>query len=410
VQRLLHALRTAQWITVQRSGARHHYTCDVPLRPGGFVQIPTQILRAAHLSMGARLLYAILLSYRGRSGIYPGQTRLAADLGVTSTRTIRRGLTELAAAGYLTWIRAGHGQTNRYHLTLPPGASPDERTGPSPRQSPPPRRCSERQPAPGAPQATAQSPQQATPPSAKPDASKPDPILSDDSKAQARSLSVESTDPVREQIRAYVADLARELGDDVPLASSLSRAHNLFRRSGLELEAFLVLLQEARRVTQQRTARIRKQRVTGGAPTAKNKMPYFFAVLADRLAAGSRATVTPPARPARSPARGQRAGHRPAPAPRQGRGVPPAGARPPVATSAPYSPLIAGAVLDLAQTLHDALGGPPAVGLAHQLWQQSAWPEGPFVTALLAAARQQRSLHEVLQRLAAQITPSAAAR
>jgi hypothetical protein len=273
VQRLLHALRTAQWITVQRSGARHHYTCDVPLRPGGFVQIPTQILRAAHLSMGARLLYAILLSYRGRSGIYPGQTRLAADLGVTSTRTIRRGLTELAAAGYLTWIRAGHGQTNRYHLTLPPGASPDERTGPSPRQSPPPRRCSERQPAPGAPQATAQSPQQATPPSAKPDASKPDPILSDDSKAQARSLSVESTDPVREQIRAYVADLARELGDDVPLASSLSRAHNLFRRSGLELEAFLVLLQEARRVTQQRTARIRKQRVTGEAPTAKNKMP-----------------------------------------------------------------------------------------------------------------------------------------
>jgi hypothetical protein len=207
-----------------------------------------------------------------------------------------------------------------------------------------------------------------------------------------------------------VADLARELGDDVPLASSLSRAHNLFRRSGLEWEAFLVIFQEARRVTQQRTARIRKPRVTGGAPTAKNKMPYFFAVLADRLAAGLHATPAPPARPPRSQARGLQAGWPLVPAPRQGRGGSPDDARPTVAPRAAYSPLIAGAVLDLAQTLHDTLGGPSAVGLAHHLWQQSTWPEGPFVTALLAAARNQRSLHEVLHRLAAQITPPAAAR
>jgi hypothetical protein len=410
VQRLLQPLRAAQWITVQRNGARQHYTCDVPLRPGGFVQIPTQILRAAHLSSGARLLYAILLSYRGRSGIYPGQARLAADLGVTSTRTIRRLLTELAAAGYLTWVRAGRGQTNRYHLTLPPGASRDERTGPSSRRSPLPRPRAARQPASGVPQATDLTTQQATPLSAKPDASKPDPTPSDDSNARARSLSAESTDPARQQLRAYVADLARELGDDVPLASSLSRAHNLFRRSGLEWEAFLVIVQEARRVTQQRTARIRKPRITGGAPPAKNKMPYFFAVLTDRLATGPRAAPAPPARPARSQARGLQAGRLSVPAPRQGRGGSPDDARPPVAPSAPYSPLIAGTVLDLAQTLHDALGGPSAVGVAHQLWQQSAWPEGPFVTALHAAARNQRSLHEVLHRLAAQIPPPAAAR
>ena len=403
VQRLLQPLRAAQWITAQRVGARHHYTCDVPLRPGGFVQIPTAILRAAHLSTGARLLYGILLSYRGRSGIYPGQTRLAADLGVTGTRTVRRYLTELSAAGYLTWIRAGRGRTNRYHLHIPCGADRAERTGPSPRPAPPARRRAERQPAPGAPLATRRSTQQATELSAELDASKPDPITSDDSNAPARLGSARRSDPVRQQLRAYVADLARELGDDVPLASSLSRAQNLFRQSGLELAAFLAVFQEARRVTQRRTARIRKQRVTGGASTTKNKMPYFFAVLADRLAAGPRPTASQPAPGPRARSRHQRGGQPPTPAARQGRGGPPESARPAVGTSAQYSPLIAGAVLDLAQTFHDDLGGPCAVVEALQLWQQSAGPEGVFVAAIRAAARNQRSLQGVLQRLAAQL-------
>jgi hypothetical protein len=405
VQRLLQPLRAAQWLTSRRAGARQHYTCLVPLRPGGFVQIPTQLLRAAHLSMGARLLYGVLFSYRGRAGIYPGQARLAADLGVTSTRTIRRFLAELAEAGYLTWIKGGRGQTNRYHLTLPPATPPDEGTPASP--APPARTCQGREPQPpaGPPHTPRRSGQQATPVSAQQDATQPDPNITGDSKALPPCLIRQTTDPARHQLRPYLADLARELGDDSPPASSLTRATNLFRQSGLEWVAFLALLQEARRVTQQRTAQIQKRRGTAGGGQGKNKMPYFFAVLADRVRTGPGPTAPP-----LGPGPGVKAGtprdaRRPASAPQQGRGGPPARARLQARPSVAYSPLIAGAVLDLARTLHDELAGPVAVERALQLWQQSAWREETFLTALQGAARQQRSVRAVLHVLAAQFAP-----
>ncbi len=404
VQRLLRPLRDSGWITVQRVGTRQVYACDVPLHPGGFVQIPTCVLKAAYLSSGARLLYGLLLSYRGRAGTYPGQTRLAADLGVTSTRTVRRLLTELATTGYLTWTRAGRGQANRYHLHIPPTAHnlPLERTARSPLTSHP-ARLTPSVPNPGT---TAGSATDATAVSTKPDSQKPESKETVLSKRPTAHSFTQQSVPVRQQLRAYVADLARELGDEASLAASLSRTYNLFAGSGLPLDAFLARFQEARRVTQQRTAQVQKHRQEAAV---KNKMPYFFAVLAERLSGAAPQAdppVTPHAPTMRPATPVRRAVSPPPPTPRTDAGHIPVVAAP----APPYSPLIAGAVLDLAQALQDGLAGPGAVSPALHLWQQSGWSEAVFVAALQGAgvARRRRLdevLHALAQRIAATDSP-----
>jgi len=70
--------------------------------------------------------------------------------------------------------------------------------------------------------------------------------------------------------------LSQELGDDARPASSITRAHNLLRRSGLPLEPFLDLLDEAAARTRAHRATILKRRQ--GQP-ARNCIPYLFAVL-----------------------------------------------------------------------------------------------------------------------------------
>ena len=57
---------------------------------------------------------------------------------------------------------------------------------------------------------------------------------------------------------------------------------NLYRQSGLALEAFVEQLYAARQVTKERTAAIKGRPKTdsqGSAP--KNKMAYYFAVVED---------------------------------------------------------------------------------------------------------------------------------
>jgi len=91
----------------------------------------------------------------------------------------------------------------------------------------------------------------------------------------------------RSVLSSYVQDLAREFRDEAPLASSVTRAVNLYAASGLELDDFIVMMMGARRTTQERTASIKKAAVKGGPLAGKNKMPYFFEVLTDFLDAGS---------------------------------------------------------------------------------------------------------------------------
>jgi len=75
----------------------------------------------------------------------------------------------------------------------------------------------------------------------------------------------------------------------------------------------------------------------------------------------------------------------------------------PPAPPPPYSPVIAGAVLDLARSLRDDLAGPGAVTQALALWQQSGLSEAAFVAALQAAQGRSRKLAAVLTAVARQV-------
>lgn len=85
-------------------------------------------------------------------------------------------------------------------------------------------------------------------------------------------------------ITDYISDTAREFNDQAPLSASVTRAQNLYRRAGLELDAFVDALLQARAETKKHSASIRKE--TGDAspwgPT-KNRMAYFFAIFEDKL-------------------------------------------------------------------------------------------------------------------------------
>ena len=91
-------------------------------------------------------------------------------------------------------------------------------------------------------------------------------------------------DEDREVLLAFVQDFSREFNDRAPLGSSVTRAHNLLRASGLPRETFLDRLYQARAITKERSANVRSRAGTDavGLPT-KNKMAYFFAVLEDLL-------------------------------------------------------------------------------------------------------------------------------
>ena len=88
---------------------------DESLR-AGFTQIPNQILRRSDIQPGAKLTYMVLLSYAWQKDqAYPGQDRLAVDMGV-SERSVRTYLEQLVSTGLITIKRRGLGLTNVYIL------------------------------------------------------------------------------------------------------------------------------------------------------------------------------------------------------------------------------------------------------------------------------------------------------
>jgi hypothetical protein len=102
-----------------------------------------------------------------------------------------------------------------------------------------------------------------------------------DNKAEEFS---EENDEDRELIREYVHDFGRELGDKSKLRSSVSRAYNLYRKSGVSREAFIARMYEAKSITQERTADIRnRQQDDGKALPTKSKMGYWFGTLSNLL-------------------------------------------------------------------------------------------------------------------------------
>jgi hypothetical protein len=82
----------------------------------GFTQVPNYVLTDTRLSFGARLTYAILLSYAwNKETCFPGQKRVAEGLGV-SDRTVRTYLHELEEHGLISWKHQGPSKPNLYTI------------------------------------------------------------------------------------------------------------------------------------------------------------------------------------------------------------------------------------------------------------------------------------------------------
>jgi biotin operon repressor len=87
-----------------------------PLSRGGFTQVPNLILREPNISVGAKLTYAMFLSYAwSNDSCFPGQERLAQDIGMSRSR-VTEYVTELENAGLVTIQRRGQGKTNIYTI------------------------------------------------------------------------------------------------------------------------------------------------------------------------------------------------------------------------------------------------------------------------------------------------------
>lgn len=84
----------------------------------GFTQVPNHVLRSGKVSPGAKLAYAMLLSYAWQNDFcFPGQDRLAKDMGA-SVRSVVRYIQELEAAQFIVVKKRGQGRPNLYELNL----------------------------------------------------------------------------------------------------------------------------------------------------------------------------------------------------------------------------------------------------------------------------------------------------
>ncbi|TAK36773.1 MAG: helix-turn-helix domain-containing protein [Chloroflexota bacterium] len=120
-------------------------------------------------------------------------------------------------------------------------------------------------------------------------------------------------DEARQAILGYITDIGREFGDHASLKSSTTRAHNLYTRSGISIDAFLARLFEARALTRERVATSHNSssgRQQRSLPT-RNRMAYFFACLQERLGLPKPATPAADHHP-RTSARTPITNHQPA--------------------------------------------------------------------------------------------------
>jgi hypothetical protein len=109
-----------------------------------------------------------------------------------------------------------------------------------------------------------------------------------------RGRRVGSSDD-RERLRAFLADFAIELGDEAPLSSTITRTLTIFTAAAIPAEQWGDYLYQARGLTQEHTAQIRKTATGGEAQLRrKNKIPYFLATLEQLV--GLRPAPAPAAR------------------------------------------------------------------------------------------------------------------
>lgn len=88
------------------------------LTSGGYTVVPNFLLDNSKVSAGAKLVYVMLLKYAwNNNSCFPGQARLAQDLGVGRTYT-NACIQELKEAGLISITRRGLTKTNIYTLHL----------------------------------------------------------------------------------------------------------------------------------------------------------------------------------------------------------------------------------------------------------------------------------------------------
>ena len=87
-----------------------------PIARYGFTQLPNFILRNPDISIGAKITYALFLSFAWHNNLcFPGQDTLAKAMGM-STGSINAFVKELEAVGLIEIERRGQGKTNIYTI------------------------------------------------------------------------------------------------------------------------------------------------------------------------------------------------------------------------------------------------------------------------------------------------------
>ena len=89
-----------------------------PIALHGFTQIPNFILRDPKISIGAKTVYALLLSYAWHNDLcFPGQEKLAKDMGM-GIASVNRFIKELENCALIEIMRRGQGKTNVYTVNF----------------------------------------------------------------------------------------------------------------------------------------------------------------------------------------------------------------------------------------------------------------------------------------------------
>ena len=87
-----------------------------PVARLGFTQVPNFILKHADLSLGAKVTYSMFLHYAWHNdSCFPGQERLATDMGMSQSR-VSEFIKELQTADLIEITRRGQGKTNLYKI------------------------------------------------------------------------------------------------------------------------------------------------------------------------------------------------------------------------------------------------------------------------------------------------------
>jgi DNA-binding transcriptional ArsR family regulator len=110
--------RDAQFKSMRDMIAERTIVLDTldPITRSGFTQVPNFILTDDRLTLGARITYAMFLHYAWhKDRCFPGQDRLAVDIGMSKSR-VNEHVKELEGAGLVEITRRGQGKTNFYKI------------------------------------------------------------------------------------------------------------------------------------------------------------------------------------------------------------------------------------------------------------------------------------------------------